>query len=65
MLYYPPLSRGPVFQFLSNKALLESPDHLLSRELYFRSFAHTHTNVSRLEKCSTIRPLPGAHYFSF
>ena len=26
MLYYQPPSRGPLFQFLANKAFLESPD---------------------------------------
>ena len=27
VLYYPPPSRGPLFQLLANKAFLESPDH--------------------------------------
>ena len=65
VLYYPPPSRGPLFQFLANKAFLESPDCYLSPELYFSSFPHTHTEIERLEKCSTIRPLPMAHCFSF
>ena len=65
MLYYPPPSRGPFFHFLANKGFLESPDQLLSPELYFRSIAHTHTKMWRLEKCSTIRPLLGARCFSF
>ena len=65
MLYYPPPSRGPLFQFLISKAFLESPDKWLSPELYFRFFAHTHTEIWRLEMCSSIRPLPGAHCFSF
>ena len=26
VLYYPPPFRGPLFQFLANKAFLESPD---------------------------------------
>ena len=42
MLYYPTPSSGPLFQFLANKAFLESPDHYLSSELYSRSFAHTY-----------------------
>ena len=65
MLYYPPPSRGPLFQFLGTKVFLESPDQQLSQELYFWSFAHTPTEIWRLEKCSTIRPLPGVHCFSF
>ena len=65
MLYYPPPSRGPLFQFLANKAFLESLDQYLSPKLYFRSFAHTPTKIRRLEKCSTIRPLSGTHHFSF
>ena len=56
MLDYPPLSRGPLFQVPANKAFLESP---------YRSFAHTHKEICRLEMCSTIRPLPGADYLSF
>ena len=61
MLYYPPPSRGPLFQFLANKAFLEDPDQNLSPKLYLRSFAHTHIEIWRLEMCSTIRPLLGAH----
>ena len=58
-------SRGPLFQFPASKAFLESPDQWLSRKPYFRSFGHTNTEIWRLQMCSTIRPLPGAHYFSF
>ena len=67
MLYYPPPSRGPLFQFLGNKGFLESPDQQLSLELYLGSFPHTHTNTQmwRLQKCSTIPPLLGAHCVSF
>ena len=65
MLYYPPPSNGQLFQFLSNKAFLEDPDQWLSPELHFRSFAHTHIQMWRSEKCSTIRALPRAHCFSF
>ena len=65
MLDYTPPSRGPLLQFLANKAFLESPDQQLSTELSFRSFAHTQTDIWRLKKCSTIRPLLGAQCFSF
>ena len=65
MLYYPPPSTGPLFQFLANKAFVESPDQKLSPQLYFRPFAHTQADIWRLKKCSTIRPLLGAHCFSF
>ena len=41
VLYYLPPSRGPLFQFLANKAFLESPNKQLSPKLYFRSFART------------------------
>ena len=65
MVYDLPPSRGPAFQFLANKAFLEDPDQQLSPELYFRSFAHTHIEIWRLEKCSTICPLLGARCFTF
>ena len=65
MLYSPPPSRTPLFPILANKAFLESPDQQVSPELYFRSFADTHTKIWRLEKCCTIRPLPGGRCFSF
>ena len=65
MLYYPHPSTGPLFQLLANKAFLESLEQQLSLELYFRSFAHTHTEFRRIKKSSTIRPLLGAHRFSF
>ena len=65
MLYYPPPSRGPLFQFLTNMAFFEGPDQYLSPELPFRSFAHPHREMWRLKKCPTIRPFPGAHYFIF
>ena len=64
MLHYPSHSTGPLFQFLAKKTYLESPDQDLSLELYFRSFAHTHTEMRRIKKFSTIRPLPGTHRFS-
>ena len=65
MLHYPPPSKGHLFHFLANKAFLESPDQQLSPKSYFRSFAHTHKEIWRLKRCSTIRPLPRAHCFSF
>ena len=34
MLYYPPLSNGPLFQFLANKAFLESPLVALTKTLF-------------------------------
>ena len=61
MLYYSPPARTPAFQILANKAFLEIPDQQLSPQLYFRSFPHTHKEIWRLETCSTIRPLLGAH----
>ena len=45
MLYYPPLFKGPLFQFLANKAYLESPDEYLSPKHYFRSFAHIYIEI--------------------
>ena len=63
MLYYPPYSKGPPFEFPTIKGFLESPNQKLSPQLCFRSFSHTQREIWRLEKCSTIRPLPGAHYF--
>ena len=45
MLHYPPPSKGQLFQFLANKAFLQSPDQQLSPKLYFRSFARTHTDI--------------------
>ena len=42
---YPSPSKGQLFQFLANKDFLESPDPYLSPELYFRSLAHTHTEI--------------------
>ena len=65
MLQYPPPSRSPLLQSPASKAFLQTPDQWLSRELYFRSFAHTHREIWRLQMCSTIRPLLGAHSFSF
>ena len=65
MLYYSPPFRGPLFQLLANKVFLESPDQYLSPKLYFRSFAHTYIDIRRLQRCSTIRLLLGAHCFSF
>ena len=65
MLCFPPPSRAPFFKILANKASLESPDRQLSPKLYFKSFAHTHIEIWRLKKCSTICPLPRAHCFSF
>ena len=65
MLYYPPPSMGPLFQYPASKAFLESPDEWLSPQLYFRSFANIHAEIWKLEMCSTIRPLPWAHCFSF
>ena len=65
MLYDAPPCRGLLFQLLANKAFLESPDHYLLSEVYSRSFAHTHTEIWRREKCSTIRPLLGAQCLSF
>ena len=65
MLDHPPRSRGPLFQFPANKAFSQSPNQWLSPELYFQSFAHTRPQIRKLRMCSTIRPLPGAHYFSF
>ena len=65
MLYYPPPFRGPLFQFLANKAFLESPDQSPSPKVDFRSFAHTHTEIWRLKKCCTIRHLLGANCFRF
>ena len=63
MLYYPPPSMGPLFQFLANNAFLQSPDQWLSPELSF-SFDHTRPEMWRLKKCSTIYPLPGVHCLS-
>ena len=60
-----PPFRGPLFQFAASKAFLQSPDQWLSPEFYFRSFAHTHTEIRRPEMCSTICPLLGTHCFSF
>ena len=65
VLDYPPPSRGPLFQFPTKKAFLESPDQWLSPDLYCRSFGYTDTQILRLEMCSTIWPLPGAHRFNF
>ena len=65
VLDYLPRCRGLPFQFLASKAFLESPDQWVSPKLYFRSFAHTTPEIWRLEMCSTIRHLLGAHCFSF
>ena len=65
MLDYTTPSRGGLFQFPASKTFLESPDQHVSPELYFRSFAHTHIEIWKLKMCSTIRPLLGAHCFSF
>ena len=58
-------SRGPLFQFPESKAFVESLDQWLSPELYCRSCAQTRPETWRLKMCSTIRPLPGVHCFSF
>ena len=62
---YRPRSRGPLFHFPASKAFLEGPNQWVSPELYFQSFGHTRPEFWRLQMCSTIRPLPGALYFSF
>ena len=65
MLHYPPPSKGPMFQFPASKAFLQNPNYWRSQKFYFRAFAHTHMKISRLQMCSTIRPVPEAQYFSF
>ena len=65
MLYNLPPFRGPSFQLLESKYLLESPDQEVSSKPHFRSFAHTYSDIWRLKKCSTIRLCPGATFFSF
>ena len=60
-----PLQRGPLFRIAASKVFLESPDQWLSPKPNFRSFAHTRPDIWRPKKCSTIRPIPGAHSFSF
>ena len=57
-----PPSRGPLFYSPASEAFLESPDQSLSPDIYFRSFAHTHTEIWRLEMCSTICPLLGVTF---
>ena len=57
--------KGITVSISCNKAFLQSPDQYLQLELYFRSFPDTTHDISRLQMCLTIRPLPRAHGFSF
>ena len=65
MLNSPFPSMPPLFHFPASKAFLESPDQYVSPERAFRLLAHTNTQMWRLELCSSIRPRPGVHCFSF
>ena len=65
MLDYPPPSKGPLFQFPTKKAFLESPDQWLSPDLYCRSFGHTHTEIWRLKMCLDYRPPSRGPLFQF
>ena len=57
MLDYPPLSRSALFEVHASKASLESPNEWLSRGLYLRVFAHTRTEIWRLEMSLSRGPL--------
>ena len=65
LLYYLPPCRVQCFTFLQVTLFLKKPNQQLSRERYYKSFAHTKPAMWRLKKWSIIRPLAAANYYSF
>ena len=65
MLDYLYPSKGPLLQFLANKAFLESSDQQPPAGLYFRLSDRGSSEIGRPPVCSTIRPCQEAHRVSF